>query len=254
MPWPGKSSSAPKPDRRRQRTFCTKTVADLCLLNFVDGSIGADEQTVPPLAFLIRNRPFLRCGRAAIQETRGPETTGDINYNNVTRQYATRQYARALPIDEDEDGSISSHGESVSTERTDPHCRVDNNSPFRPCLSGDIIRHHHQGRDLNPIFAIDARNAEGLLTVGRHNVVIDEHSLAGVISDGHVNFCHGQRLRAEEKGMSNMSEPHVKLTTGRRPRQGDKAGRKNNRCFGTTVRKVGGWIVPGSATTADILR
>jgi hypothetical protein len=31
------------------------------------------------------------------------------------------------------------------------------------------------------------------------------------------------------------------------------AGRKNNRCFGTTVREVGGWIVPGSATTADIL-
>lgn len=110
-------------------------------------------------------------------------TTGDINYNNVTRQYA-----RALPSAEDEDGSISGHGESVSTDRTDPHCRVDNNSPFRPCLSGDIIRHHHQGRDLNPIFAIDARNAEGLLTVGRHNVVIDEHSLAGVISDDHVNF------------------------------------------------------------------
>lgn len=28
---------------------------------------------------------------------------------------------------------------------------------------------------------------------------------------------------------------------------------KNNRCFGTTVWQVGGWIVPRSAMTADIL-
>ena len=31
------------------------------------------------------------------------------------------------------------------------------------------------------------------------------------------------------------------------------AGRKNNRCFGTTVREVAGWTIPRSAMTADIL-